>query len=275
MLELSIILGVGFYIGALVYFVFWHYAKQHAKTKDKVSDAEVFKLMARSNHFMTSKQLAAVSNLTEKEAGQRLAHYAMSNIVRRYYDANGTSKSVYQLKDDVPLSNALPACIKGLSDTEILDIVLMHVADYQVTVPELVVIFGIDIYEAKDLIKQLKGAGLLVRLWKGGGLIYAIKKPLYSYPPKLKTPKQIQQIGGFDTPDDGRIKIPDADILQLAIDNNGRLTPTSVCLRLKIPMGLAKSRLEDLHEEGLFELDVDEENALITYQLIDKSLLED
>jgi len=276
MVEALIAVGMFAYIGGIIGLVYWasnRWRKSHAATQYKFSDAEIFKLMTRSNHFLTEKQLAAVSPLTEEEAKARLMHLSIQRILRRFYDGTGQKGSVYQLKEEVPLINSLPAKIHNLNEKDIIDVILMHVDDYQVTIAELVVIFGIDIYEARKLITRLRKHGWVTTLRKGLESVYVVKHPIGLKTPKLRTTPRKNDLGKIAIPDQNRLKIPDADILQLAIDNKGKLTPTLLCLKKKIPINEAKIILEELYEEGAFIMDLDEENCIMEYQLRDKSLL--
>jgi predicted transcriptional regulator len=175
--------------------------------------------------------------------------------------------------------------IQQLSDREIVKQILVHARDYQVTVAELVVIFDIDIYEAKALLKRLLKSQLVSRLRKGVQHIYVINRSIQQQHyvsgqnrgnTSLKQQlEEVQKIALPSTPEPTveRIKIPDADVIQLAIEHDGRLTPTLLCLKHKISIEEAKQKLEMLYEQGTFVVDVDESNYVMGYQLRDKSLL--
>jgi len=244
------------------------YRNKYNEAKHKFSDAAIFRLMVRANHFLTPKQLAAVSTLTAKEAWYRLNHLAMEGILRKYQSGGN---EVFQLKEDIPFSDKLPTSIKGLSEKQIIEVILEYAEDYQVTIAELVVIFGIDIYKAKELIKRLRKANLIMYLRRGTSKIYVISHPLNQQQPKLKIPAMKQAV--HLSPQVEKIKIPDADIINLAVEQKGRLTPATVCYKLKIPLRAAKTKLEDMYEQGAFIMDVDEKNAVVEYHLRDKSLL--
>lgn len=275
-MEFFIIFGVTAYIAFIVWLVIWmqnRWKKLHAESQHKISDAEIFKLMTQANHFLTPDQLAEISSLTKKEAKGRLMHLSIQKVIRRYYDASGRNAQVYQLKEEVPLINSLRSNVNKLSDEDIVNIIMMHVDDYQVTIAELVVIFGIDIYEAKALIKRLKKNGVLTVLRSSLGHIYAIRKPIQHKTPQLRTTPKKSDLGKMKIPESEKIKIPDADVIALALQNNGRVTPTMLCLDKKIPINEAKLKLEALYEQGAFVMDVDESNYVMEYHLRDKSLL--
>jgi len=274
-LVLIALLGIIiFLIGFIYYATKAHYQKIYEQTKHKASDADIFKIMARSNHFITEKQLAAATELTQKEAANRLAHLTMAGALRRYYDANGSMKGVYQLIEGIPLFDSLPAELDGLTEDEIISVILLHVDDYQVTIAELVVIFGINISEAKVVLERLKKADKLNTLYNQSfQQIYVINKSLHTPQPVLRDAPRKRERTQLVIPTQEKIKIPDADVLQLAIEYDGRLTPTLVCIKLKVSMDDAKLKLEHLHEQGVFEIAIDEQNALLEYQIRDRTLL--
>lgn len=251
-----------------------YYEGVYEETKHKASDADIFKIIANSNHFITKEQLATATGLTIKEANTRLAYLTMEGALRQFYDANGSMQGVYQLKEGIPLFDSLPAQIEGLSEQEIIDVILLHVDDYQITIAELVVIFGVNVKEAKAILGRLKKANKLTMLYNQGfQQIYVINKSIATNQPILRDQPRKKDVQKLAIPEQQKIKIPDADILQLAIDNNGRLTPTLLCIKLKISMDDAKMKLEGLHEQGVFKMAIDESNSLLTYQIRDKTLL--
>jgi len=271
-----VILGFVLYflfIWAIVYWSKNRLKGQHAESQHKLSDADLFKMMTQANHFLTVEQLVASSSLTEKEAKHRLMHLGLQRVLSSYYDSMGTGKAIYQLKEEVPLIASVRTNINSLSEKEIIEMILLHVDDYQVTVAELVVIFGIDIYEAKDLIQRLKKNGNLSVLRKGLKYIYVINQSIHLKEPKLRTSPRKSQLQKIKIPTEERIKIPDADVIQLAIDHDGKLTPTLLCLKKKISIDEAKQTLEALYEQGAFVMDVDEKNYVMEYHLRDRSLL--
>ena len=264
-------------ITCLITFVIMAYYKsQYQQSKHKFSDADVFRLMARANHFLTAEQLAAVSDLNKKEAANRLAYLSTQGIIRRFQDGSGV-RLVYQLKEDLPEEADLPISIDGLTDAQIVDAVMEYSKDYQITIAELVIVFGLEITAAKQILKRLRKSGLIKRLWKGFSLIHVVKDPLTKAIPKL----EVSQIA-FKTKlpknhklleEQVKLKIPDADVLSLAIEHKGRLTTTLLCLKLKISIEEAQIKLDALYEQGAFIMDVNQKDALVEYHLRDKNLL--
>jgi predicted transcriptional regulator len=276
-MEVALIIG-GFvlYFLFIIGIVYWARNRlkgQHAGSQHKLSDADLFKMMTQANHFLTVEQLVASSSLDKKEAKARLLHLGYQGVLRSYYDSSGTGKAIYQLKEEVPLIASIRSNISTFSEKEIIEMILLHVDDYQVTVAELVVIFGIDIYEAKALIQRLKKSGHISTLRKGLKYIYVINQSIRLKEPKFRTSSRKSELQKIQIPSEVRIKIPDADIIQLAIDHDGKLTPTLLCLKKKISIDEAKQKLEELYEQGAFVMDVDEKNYVMEYRLRDRSLL--
>jgi predicted transcriptional regulator len=270
------ILGVTVITSIIVFIIMAHYKSQYQKSKHKFSDADVFRLMARANHFLTAEQLAAVSDLNKKEAANRLAYLSTQGIIRRFQDGSGTHL-VYQLKEELPEESNLPISIDGLTDAQIVDAVMEYSNDYEITIAELVIVFGIEITAAKEVLKRLRKSGFVKRLWKGFSLIHVVKDPLMKGIPKLEVSKM-----AFKTKlpknnkllqEQVKLKIPDADVLRLAIEHKGRLTPTLLCLKLKISIVEAQVKLDALYEQGAFIMDVNQNDALVEYHLRDKNLL--
>jgi hypothetical protein len=67
-------------------------------------------------------------------------------------------------------------------------------------------------------------------------------------------------------------RVNDATVIDIAIRQNGVLTNASLAHHANIPVKEADQRLNQLHEEQIFSIDVSEE-GLILYKLRDRSLL--
>lgn len=247
----------------------------HRQSQYKLTDAELFKMMTAANHFISAQQLATATALSLKEASAKLQHLSTQKVIRKFNNSKDQTSSLFQLKEAVPLIESLPANIHQLNEDQIIEFILMHVQDYQVTVAELVVLFGVDIYEAKNLIKRLRDSGHVNILRKGIEHVYMInlKKNKMAIPSNLNRQQAADKIKIADLPTNSEVS--DADVLRLAIKNKGIVTPTSLCVYQKIPINLAKLKLEQLHEEGAFVLDVNEKNLVVEYHLKDKSILSD
>lgn len=265
-------------VAALIFFLIWlshsYYLKYHKSTQHKFSDADVFRVMSNANHFITHKQLATISPLTEKEARIRLAYLRGFGVLDQFICSADWSTAVYQLKEDIPSTRQAPLSLQGLSDRAIIEHIHQFVNDYQVTIAELVILFGIDIYEAKDLLKRLVKSGFVEKYTKNFKTIYVIKNPLQMTPPLLENGLANTQDSRIEiSPSIAKIKIPDADVLRLAIDNKGKLTAAQLCLAFKIPMQEATQKLEVLYDQGAFKMGTDTANTVLEYHLVDANLL--
>lgn len=275
-MELVIIMIItSLFSGGLVWGIMAYYKSKYEASKYKISDLEVLKIMGRANHFITSKQLAEVTPLNLSEAKDRLNYLAVAKVVRGYQDGNGVM-TVFHLIEDLPENKNLPINIHGLTNQQVVDLILEYSDNHQVTIAELMVLFGLEIEAAKQLLKRLKKSGLVGRLWKGMSLIHVIKNPSKTARTSLETITTTEKIAlpnhSFEK-DAIRLKIPDADVLKLAIEHKGRLTATLLCLKLKISMQEAQLKLEELYEQGAFIMDVNEKEAIVEYHLRDRNLL--
>ncbi len=269
----------------LIAFGFWVHKKQkeaHASFQSIIKDAELFQLIHKMNHFINAEQLAEATGVEVKMAKRHLSYLHQYGALQTFYNASGTSTGVYQLAEDVPLEAIPKMDVAQMSDQEVITTILQYSSDYQLTTAELVVIFDIDIYKAKALIKRLSKSKKVSFLVKGTEVIYVISPDFRHLHPSAELAENnikeaLQGIRDRAIPKwttTERIKIPDADVIQLAIEHDGRLTPTLLCLKRKISIEEAKQRLEELYEQGTFVMDVDETNFVMQYQLRDKSLLE-
>lgn len=64
----------------------------------------------------------------------------------------------------------------------------------------------------------------------------------------------------------------DKDIIDVAVANNGKVTATILCARLDISIDEATTKLEHLHNKGIFTLDNTESGHLV-YMLVDLDLM--
>lgn len=273
----------GVFLLLLGYWIHLQQKEAHKSIQSVIKDAELFQLINKMNHFITVEQLAEAVGIEPKIAKKHLSYLSQFGVLKSFYDSNGITTGVYQLKESLPLEPVPKMDVKQMSDQEITNALLLYVSDYQVTLAELVVIFDIDIYEAKTLLKQLVKSKQVRRLFKGMHYIYVIN-PVARKSTKLSNTsnvikEELEELRNRMIPNqlpniEERIKIPDADVIRLAIEHDGRLTPTLLCLKSKVSIEEAKYKLEQLYEQGTFVMDVDESNYVMQYQLRDKSLLD-
>ena len=79
-----IIVGSFLYPFLLIYLIKRHYRKHYNRNKHKISDAEIFKLMTKANHFLSEEQLASVSPLDLAESKRHLMHLHMEGALKRH-----------------------------------------------------------------------------------------------------------------------------------------------------------------------------------------------
>ena len=264
----------------------WLYQKQkeaHKAFQAIIKDAELFQLIHKTNHFITAAQLSEAVGVDIKKAKKHLNYLSQFGAIKSFYDAGGVSTGVYQLVENVPLEPIPKMNVHQMSDREITDTLLLYVSDYQVTLAGLVVVFDIDIYEAKELLKRLLKNKQVSYLFKGMSFIYVLNPAVRQAPTKAPVSNllknELDELRNRALPIqlpnvEERIKIPDSDVIQLAIEHDGRLTPTLLCLKSKISIEEAKYKLEQLYEQGTFVMDIDESNYVMQYQLRDQSLLD-
>lgn len=245
--------------------------KRANQTLTKFSDADVFKLVHHFKYFISAQQLSENSPLNLQESKDRLNYLANQGILTRYSNSNGMR--IYQMTEALPQYDALPLSIRGLTGQQIIDTLLQYSPDYEITIPELVVVYGLSVQQAKELQKDLVKQKLLFRYRKGKHKIYIVDVKLHEKYPSVQLSHNPYNTTLPSSNNDGKLKIPDADVLQLAIENKGQLSPENLCLKLNIPLSEAKIKLDDLYNEGVFVLDADEDDALLRYSLRDKSLL--
>lgn len=70
----------------------------------------------------------------------------------------------------------------------------------------------------------------------------------------------------------GQQKASDKDIIDVAVANNGKVTPTVLCARLDISVDEATAKLENLHNKGIFTLENTKSGHLV-YVLVDLDLM--
>jgi hypothetical protein len=253
----------------------------HKAFQSIITDAELFQLIYQMNHFIDAQQLAEATGVEEKRAKKHLAYLSQSRVIRSLYDEGMMPTGVYQMAEAVP-TEAIPAMqVQYMSESEIIAAILHYSPDYEVTLAELSVIFNIDVDAAKALRKRLAKAKKIQRVLKDMQYIYVVVPALRTHQDghsnKNNLKKELEKLRSRSIPSQPRsperIKIPDADVIQYAIENNGRLTPTLLCLKGKISIEEAKYKLEELYEQGAFVMDLDDSNYVMEYQLRDQSLL--
>jgi len=251
----------------LILFIVNGMRKTYRNAKQKFSDRAFLLLFEEHNYVLSMSQLTSLSPLTKTEVYLRLQTWANNGILRSLYANNGNTH--YQLKEKLPTTNKIYDTKAYFEDRSLLEIVLKHTENPELSLAHFIWLFDMTVQEARKLLKRLVQAGLVKSYYDGNfQRVYQVKAFLSS---DSKVEERLA-IPVMEEVDDGRMPINDADILKLAIDNEGRLTPTVICIEKKIPLDDAQEVLDDLYEKGAFHIEVDEESGTIEYWLRDAKL---
>lgn len=256
------------YVLFIVFIIYWAGTRQRRLYQERgavISDADLFRMMNENAGFMTAEELAAHTSLSVKEAQKHLMYLANKRIIKCYYEMYGMHQRVYQLIQYVPMT-APKVDLQQLSDQAIVELLTEYSSNGQFTVAETMVILGCSLEEAQALLKRLQQQKLLRVLDRW---FYPIYLPQLGF--QNSTTEASPEKMALPMPQE-RIKIPDAEVLQLAIENGGALTPAALCVKGKIPLAEAQKALEHLYEQGAFTLDADQTGSVLEYQLRDPSL---
>lgn len=93
--------------------------------------------------------------------------------------------------------------------------------------------------------------------------------------PKLEGqdhPKRFYYAADFANADETKNTASDKDIIEVAVANNGKVTATILCAKLDISVADATAKLENLHTQGIFNLETTESGHLV-YTLVDLDLM--
>lgn len=69
------------------------------------------------------------------------------------------------------------------------------------------------------------------------------------------------------------MSIPDAEVIRIAVQGDGRISAASLCLKANISADKAKEKLEELYQKGIFQVDVSD-NGTVIYFLNDIELMD-
>ncbi len=67
-------------------------------------------------------------------------------------------------------------------------------------------------------------------------------------------------------------KLSDGEIISIAVDSDGKISPTSLCVKAGISIDESQALLERLHAKGVFDIEI-KDNGSIVYLLNDLDLL--
>lgn len=252
----------------IVYAVVARQRRMYQETASIISDTDLFRMMNENAGFMTAEVLAAQTGLSIKAAQKHLMYLAQKRVIKCFYEMYGMHQRVYQLVQHVPMAAPPYVDTERLSDRAMVELLAEYSTNGQFTLAETMVILGCSLEEAQRLLKRFKQQKLVHVLhpWS-----YPIYLPQLGFQSSASNAAAISEKMALPMLQE-RIKIPDAEVLQLAIENGGSLTPASLCVKGKIPLVEAQKVLEELYEKGAFTLDADQTGSVVEYQLRDPSL---
>jgi hypothetical protein len=129
---------------------------------------------------------------------------------------------------------------------------------------------GLSSGEAQQKLNQLLMHGVLTQRydWKSFESRYVLAgKQQATNPAKLDASAKTTSLSSS-----GKRSLPDAEVIQLAVANSGRLTASALCLKANVSVDEAKAKLDELYRKEIFTLDVSDTGTL-TYALTDRDLL--
>ena len=250
----------------LTAFLIKGFQKTYSNAKKKFSDKQLLELLVEEGNVLSVRQLATLSPLTRTEVSIRVSTWMNNGAVRQLSSNDGMI--LYQLKHKMPDASK-SYDIKQYDDREALDLVLKNIKGVEISVAHFVWVFDITIQEARKLMKRLIASQLVQSHFTNGfQRVYVANVNAHEFKnrdEKIAIPK-------IEDNDDGRIPINDSDILKLAIDHKGRLTPTVICIEKQISLDDAQDLLDGLYEKGAFHIEVDDNSGTIEYWLRDSKL---
>ena len=157
------------------------------------------------------------------------------------------------------------AIARKISDQELIEMAREN--NGELTKGYLVTQTGLTAAEANLKIQEFLNNGILhYRLGTGFRIVYKLDRSLMSGKlpkrPERKVHK-VEQPQGYS----------DGDVISLAVKQRGKLSAAALCMKANIPIDEADKRLKDLQENGVFEIQVDD-NGAILYVLNDMNLLD-
>ncbi len=262
MITLSVLV-----VAALTYMLVVGTKRSYRKAKEKFSDRQLLELFMANNYVLTLKQLIQLSPMTMSQASLRIHTWINNGVMRSLYANDGST--FYQIKTKLPTTHKIYDW-KKMPDQEVLEKVLEHTEDYELSPAHFVWLFDMTIQEARKFLKQLIAKGFVKSHYNGSFQRVYISN-INHRGQEIGDAEKVE-IPSLETADDGRIRIDDSEILKLAIENDGRLTPTLICVEKQISLDDAQEVLDKLYEKGAFHIEVDEYDGMIEYWLRDSKL---
>jgi predicted transcriptional regulator len=236
--------------------------RTYNRANEKFSDRELLQLFVEQGNILSPKQISKLSPLSSTEAMIRLQTWSNNGAMRTLYSDAG--ETLYQLKHKMPSQKHI-FDIRQYSDAKIMEITLNHITGVELSPAHFTWLFGLNIQDARKVLKRLVAAGMVKTHFDGNfQRSYISSVNPNELGNKITLPKNAEN--------DGRIAIKDADLLKLAINNEGRLTPTLVCVEKQVSLDEAQELIDKLYEKGAFNIEVDENDGTIEYILRDTKL---
>lgn len=251
---------------ALTYTIINSSRKIYKRAKKKFSDRQLLELFMTNDYVLTIKQFMQSSELSRTEAFLRMNNWVNYGVVRSLYANDGST--YFQLKTKISSLDA-PHKWKDRSALQVLETLLANVETYEISLTHLVWFFEMSMQEARKMMKVLLSEGHVKSHYN--------KKFQRVYVANLNS--RGQELGAskinleeLKPVDEEKLMVADSDLLKLAIENDGRLTPTLICVEKKIPLDDAQDLLDKLYAKGAFHIEVDEYDGVIEYWLRDAKL---
>lgn len=168
-----------------------------------------------------------------------------------------------------------------VSDQELVALARQHKGE--VSAALLCEHFGLSLSEADTKINNLLMSGVIEQkyewewtdwssMFNGTKTKYVMKGlPNKHFLPKRQT-TAVTKAANFE-PHQQRNKgeVSDSEVIGLAVQMKGKLSASTLCLKLNISVDEAKKKLEELYKKEIFEVNVSE-NGTLVYILADKDL---
>jgi predicted transcriptional regulator len=262
MITLSVLVMI-----AVTYMLVSGTKRAYRNAKKKFSDRQLLELFMANNYVLTIKQIIQLSPMTMSEVSLRMHTWVNNGVMRSLYANDGSTH--YQVKTKLPSTNKIYDW-KKMPDQEVLEKVLEHTEGYELSPAHFVWLFDMTIQEARKFLKQLVANGFVKSHYNNSFQRVYISN--INHRGQEVGGNEKVEIASLEAANDGRIRIDDSEILKLAIENDGRLTPTLICVEKKISLDDAQEVLDKLYEKGAFHIEVDEYDGMIEYWLRDSKL---
>ena len=159
--------------------------------------------------------------------------------------------------------NQMQSLNTKLTDQQAIGLARQHNGELSVTL--LCEYAGVSSREARTKIYHMVGAGILSQAYDYTNFrfVYRLADRYECYRP--------HETGHLPTSPPA---VSHADIIALAVEAGGRLSPASLCLKSRLSIDAASQALQELKDKQVFTAEVDI-NGVLVYELVDRSLLQE